>query len=226
MSDSIGKIFLECECAELVKLNYPVDNLRLWAECVESGADRPVAAGARAVALHVLEIACPGSPILAAMKAGASFEEAVERDPERIRRAAWCMTCNGGHYPPGVICPTCSGSGVDPAKMPQKAAPVREVEPTGRDAPPTAWPMHRCAGKSCPGLPWKASEHPHPGSCVGIDPTEAPLSVRLAQQDKDASRAAMRRAAERIDEPTEAEFAAAVGEIFGGLAAPTARSGS
>lgn len=91
MSDSIGKIFLEGECAELVKLNYPVDNLRSWAECVESGGDRPVTAGARAVALHVLEVACPGSPILAAMKAGASFEEAVERDRrnrEAMSRAA------------------------------------------------------------------------------------------------------------------------------------------
>jgi hypothetical protein len=37
---------------------------------------------------------------------------------------------------------------------------------------------------------------------------------------------AMLDAAERIDEPTEAEFAAAVGEIFAGIADPMARSGS
>lgn len=73
MSDSIGRI-----------------NLNAWA----SDPDKPKTpieafdAGARAVALHVLEVACPDSTILAEMKAGASFEEAVERDPERRRRAA------------------------------------------------------------------------------------------------------------------------------------------
>lgn len=35
--------------------------------------------GARAVALHVLEQACPESPILEAMRQGMSFEEALER---------------------------------------------------------------------------------------------------------------------------------------------------
>lgn len=30
-------------------------------------------------------------------------------------------------------------------------------------------PLHLCAGKSCPGLPWKASERGHPESCA-VDP--------------------------------------------------------
>ena len=27
--------------------------------------------------------------------------------------------------------------------------------------------MHRCAGSLCPGYSWRASDHPHPTSCVG-----------------------------------------------------------
>jgi hypothetical protein len=26
--------------------------------------------------------------------------------------------------------------------------------------------LYRCSGKSCPGLPWRASERPHPSTCV------------------------------------------------------------
>lgn len=141
MSDSVAKILWEAsEGASRWGVSY---------EGARPDLKESVERGARAVALHVLEVACPGSPILAAMKAGASFEEAVER--ERIRKDAWCVTCNGGHYPPGVICPTCRGSGVDPAK----AAAARE---------------------------------------------------------------AMSRAAERIDEPTGTELAAAIGDIFAGIA--------
>jgi hypothetical protein len=34
---------------------------------------------------------------------------------------------------------------------------------TAQDGPPLYW----CAGASCPGLPWKASDRPHPVSCLG-----------------------------------------------------------
>lgn len=34
------------------------------------------------------------------------------------------------------------------------------------EAEPTLW---RCSGSRCPGLPWRASERPHPESCVGPD---------------------------------------------------------
>ncbi len=30
-----------------------------------------------------------------------------------------------------------------------------------------AAPLFKCAGERCPGLPWKASEQPHPESCNG-----------------------------------------------------------
>ncbi len=40
---------------------------------------------------------------------------------------------------------------------------LRETQ-AAHGAPAT--PLHRCAGEACPGLPFKASERPHPASCV------------------------------------------------------------
>jgi hypothetical protein len=30
----------------------------------------------------------------------------------------------------------------------------------------TVEPLHKCAGAHCPGLPWRASQQPHPASCA------------------------------------------------------------
>ena len=55
-------------------------------------------AGVNAVAIRVLEIACPTSPILAAMKAGMAWEEAV--DFTAIQRA-------DSDAKPKEYCPAC-----------------------------------------------------------------------------------------------------------------------
>ncbi len=34
--------------------------------------------------------------------------------------------------------------------------------------------LYRCAGVACPGLAWKASDHPHPVSCVEVPPLQVP----------------------------------------------------
>ena len=167
MSDSIAKILWEAsEGASRWGVSY---------EGTRPDLKESVERGARAVALHVLEIACPGSPILSVMRQGASFEEATEREQER--RAA----IPAGFNPPKIVLGP-GGCGEDGC-----------VKPFG-----------------------------HERHC--IDSYGVPIVAATVEGVR--AREAMSRAAERIDEPTKAELAAAVGEIFAGIAAPMARSGS
>lgn len=80
---TIGEICLNAETTALLKAGIPLDHLKTWGELVEDGATGPSESAAQAVAIRVLEIACPTSPILAAMKAGMTWEDAVEVTAQR-----------------------------------------------------------------------------------------------------------------------------------------------
>lgn len=65
---------------------------------------------------------------------------------------------------------------------------------TSDTEPPTVAPRHpaklyRCAGPSCPGLPYRASDHPHPASCSAVPVTPASdLDALVERADRHADK--------------------------------------
>lgn len=57
-------------------------------------------------------------------------------------------------------------------RAPEQPGGVRSTVEVSENAPE----LYRCAGPSCPGYPWRASERDHPYTCV--EPAAVPASVR------------------------------------------------